>query len=338
MKKRLLALALCLALAVSLLPITAMADFPEKGVLYSWVGGIQQNGTYCGDTYFTDNSPAGFRICDVMCQRGEDILNGVTKVDGKYKLAAGLGRVVVTIGFCENNLLQYPQYIEYVITLNYDHNWGDWTSNGDGTHSRTCGNGCVTPPQKEFCADTDGDHECDDCGASVHTWQVHFTENSLKAKCAYSGCTLGEVGVTLNAHSVTLPASPFHATVDVTENFKEAFPGAEISDILYQYNDSGSWSEVDPKTFTPKPGEYQAGVSVFGIPMGEDAAALSTNDGANQATGSAFLFVKYTAADPAVTAQTGDNRPIEIMMAGAAVFSVLAAAAFILDSKRRYQQ
>ncbi|MDY3225544.1 MAG: hypothetical protein SOW84_06690, partial [Candidatus Faecousia sp.] len=130
------------------------------------------------------------------------------------------------------------------------------------------------------------------------------------------------------------------ATVEVSENFKEAFPGAEISDVLYQYNDSGSWSEVDPKTFTPKPGEYQAGVCVSGLPTGGDAAAraLSTGDGANQGAGTVFLFVKYTAVDPAVTAQTGDSRPIELMMAGVAVFSVLAAAAFILDNKRRLHQ
>ena len=48
--------------------------------------------------------------------------------------------------------------------------------------------------------------------------------------------------------------------------------------------------------------------------------------------------MKYTAVDPAVTAQTGDNRPIELMLVSVLVFSALAAAAFILDSKRKYKQ
>ena len=54
--------------------------------------------------------------------------------------------------------------------------------------------------------------------------------------------------------------------------------------------------------------------------------------------GEGYLYVKYTAVDPAVTAQTGDNRPIEIMVASVVVFSALAAAAFILDHKRKYKQ
>ena len=48
--------------------------------------------------------------------------------------------------------------------------------------------------------------------------------------------------------------------------------------------------------------------------------------------------MKHTAADPKVTAQTGDDRPIELMMASVLVFSALAAGAFSLDSKRKYKQ
>ena len=47
--------------------------------------------------------------------------------------------------------------------------------------------------------------------------------------------------------------------------------------------------------------------------------------------------MKYTAADPAITAQTGDDRPIELMMASVLAFSALAAAAFVLDGKRKYR-
>ena len=65
---------------------------------------------------------------------------------------------------------------------------------------------------------------------------------------------------------------------------------------------------------------------------------MANEEGAGQGGASVYLYVKYTAVDPKVTAQTGDNRPIEIMMAGVVIFSALAAAAFILDRKRKYQQ
>ena len=42
--------------------------------------------------------------------------------------------------------------------------------------------------------------------------------------------------------------------------------------------------------------------------------------------------------NPETTAQTGDNRPIELMMGSVVLFSALAAAAFILDNKRKYSR
>ena len=170
----------------------------------------------------------------------------------------------------------------------------------------------------------------------MHIWRYTTTENSLTAECGNSGCTIGKVGVTLTASSVTLPNSPFNAQVTFEGDFKEAF---RCSDIEYQYEDpTTGWDYVDPNTFTPKPGNYQAGVLISGLPGNGEIAArsLDSNTGANQ--GSEYLYVKYTAADPAITAQTGDDRPIELMMAGVLVFSTLAAAAFILDSKRKYKQ
>ena len=222
------------------------------------------------------------------------------------------------------------------ITLKNGHNWSAWTSNGDGTHSRTCGNGCVDSPQTEFCADYNADCKCDDCGASMHIWRYTTTENSLTAECGNSGCTIGKVGVTLTASSVTLPNSPFNARLTFQGDFKEVF---YCSEIEYQYEDpTAGWNYVNPDTFTPKPGNYQAGVLISGLPGNGEIAArsLDSNTGANQ--GSEYLYVKYTAADPAITAQTGDDRPIELMMAGVLVFSALAAAAFLLDHKRKYSR
>lgn len=336
MKKRLLALVLCLVMVSSLLPITAAAYTAEE--VLGWIDGITPNGTYCGDTYFTISVPEGAQLNSVGWRPGSGDhsfgeRNYLTKDDsGRYKLVAGLG-------FCGMEFVIDGQTSMIKLTIYSQHVWSEWTPNGDGTHSRICSNGCVDSPQTEYCADTSpADCKCDDCGASMHTWSYEVSKagDSLTATCT-PNCPIGEVSVKLNAHSVTLPESPFNAKLTFQGDFKEVF---HCSDIEYQYEDpTTGWDYVDPNTFTPKPGNYQAGVLVSGLPGNGGAAAMAAGneDSAGQ-NASVYLFVKYTAADPTVTAQTGDNRPIELMMGSVVVFSILAAAAFVADSKRRSRQ
>ena len=333
MKKRLLALALCLVMMTSLLPLTALAYTPEE--VNSWFDGIKDGGIYCGDKSFDLlESPDAFyyRVVGTSVHR---FLTPSTS-SHTYTLNAGLGNIELIVEFTEDD------YGVLHVCINSDHAWDSWESNDDGTHSRSCSNGCGTlktePPVP--CVDANQDHECDVCYGSVHTWSYEISKagDSLKATCDGQGCDFQKVNVTISAQSVTLPTSPFNATVETSENFKEVF---SYGDIHYRYKDpTAGWTDIDdPKTFTPKPGEYQAGVWIYGLPGNGGVAtrAVGNDDGTNQG-GSVYLFVKYTAADPKVTAQTGDNRPIEIMMASVLVFSALAAAAFILDSKRKYSR
>ena len=309
-KRRLLALALSLVLMTSLLPITAAAITVEE--MLSTVNGITPNGTYCGDTYFTvsDLEAEGWSVEKVWWEF-EGGRTDLFKDDlGRYKLAAGSGAGKIYISFFNYNTAVQAAF-NIGLTINQDHDWSAWTSNGDGTHSRICSNGCVDSPQTEYCADTSpADCKCDDCGASMHTWSYEVSKagDSLTATCT-PNCPIGEVSVKLNAHSVTLPESPFNAKLTFQGDFKEVF---HCSDIEYQYEDpTTGWDYVDPNTFTPKPGNYQAGVLVSGLPGNGGAAAMAAGneDSAGQ-NASVYLFVKYTAADPTVTAQTGDNRPI----------------------------
>ena len=186
--------------------------------------------------------------------------------------------------------------------------------------------------------DENGNMESKDITVTIlnHDWQLTKTENSLTATCRNREqykCSVGEVSLTLDAHSVTLPTSPFNARLEGKEQFKKEVPNAVIGDLVYKYKGPNGWSVVEPTAANAKAGEYQVGVQII-IP--------SNNSGDNvsgQSQGQVYdLYVKYTAADPAVTAQTGDSRPIELMLAGALAFSVLAAAAFVLDNKRRAQQ
>ena len=179
----------------------------------------------------------------------------------------------------------------------------------------------------------------------MHIWRYTRTENSLTAECGNSGCTIGKVGVTLTASSVTLPESPFNAQVILNgiteEEIKKEFRYL-ISPIRYKFKAPGdsAFTEITPADGA-REGTYQAAVTLS--PKEVAARYARNDDGTTQGLvtepdGSITLYTQYTAVNPETTAQTGDNRPIELMMGSVVVFSALAAAAFILDSKRRSRQ
>ena len=326
MKKRILALALCLVMAVSLLPITAAAydgysltsahvtgSGFEKGaddayVLKddSWT--VQVDGSDASG-YFTGSTVGLYRDAALTMPVTEDPAGGGTFYL-KYVLITNMNDV----GWNDNPscFLTIPGYSTTYVNHDSFHEGGK----GSETHYFY-----ITFQVTKI-------HE--------HRWHYEKTvDNSLTVICENSGCPIGKVGVTIDAHSVTLPDSPFNAQLKLEGDAKEVF---SYGDIEYKYEDPGTgWEEVDPDTFTPKAGRYQAGILIYGLPAngGVAARAVGNEDGFGQGEASVYLFVKYNAVDPAVTAQTGDNRPIELMMISAAVFSALAAAAFILDHKRR---
>ena len=54
---------------------------------------------------------------------------------------------------------------EMTITVNDGHTFGEWTSNGDGTHTRQCtADGCTEGVETDNCTDEDKNHICDICG------------------------------------------------------------------------------------------------------------------------------------------------------------------------------
>ena len=65
-----------------------------------------------------------------------------------------------------------------------DHNWGAWTSNGDGTHTRTCTvDGCSAGTQTENCIDANKDHKCDICDYIIS----ECADDNKDHKCDYCG-------------------------------------------------------------------------------------------------------------------------------------------------------
>ena len=70
-----------------------------------------------------------------------------------------------------------------------DHDWGAWTSNGDGTHTRTCTvDGCSAGTQTENCIDANKDHKCDICDYIIS----ECADDNKDHKCDYCGKKLTE--------------------------------------------------------------------------------------------------------------------------------------------------
>ena len=70
-----------------------------------------------------------------------------------------------------------------------DHNWGAWTSNKDGTHTRTCTvDGCSAGTQTENCIDANKDHKCDICDYIIS----ECADDNKDHKCDYCGKKLTE--------------------------------------------------------------------------------------------------------------------------------------------------
>ena len=318
MKKRLLALALCLVLATSLLPITAAAvdyhfnsaSIVADGVEYRDTSSALYPGYYVNITGLTLEHNTGtivntdeFITVSPICCSAEatDYLTDPPVAGVEY---------FPYISILNDSLL--PNSFEYD-----DDFFANLVIPGYETNFRDC--------------------DRSDSSAAItlrfrmvkHSWQFSQTDSTLTAKCRNSGCPIQTVGVTLAADSVTLPESPFNARLEGLKQFQQEVPDAVIGEFVYKYKGPGDteYRVVQPTAANAKAGEYQVGVRIT-TPSSNTSGQNSVYD----------LYVKYTAVDPAVTAQTGDNRPIELMLVSVLAFSALAAAAFILDSKRKYKQ
>ena len=114
------------------------------------------------------------------------------------------------------------------------HDYGAWTSNGDGTHTRTCtADGCSAGTQTENCIDANKDHKCDICDHIIsecaddnkdHKCDCcgkKLTEHSGgkatckdKAKCEVCGAEYGELDAKNHAALKHFPAKAATKTAE----------------------------------------------------------------------------------------------------------------------------
>ena len=76
---------------------------------------------------------------------------------------------------------------EMSVTVNDGHTFGEWTSNGDGTHTRQCtADGCTEGVETDNCIDEDKNHICDICGNIISNHEDADDDHV----CDYCGKTI----------------------------------------------------------------------------------------------------------------------------------------------------
>ena len=138
------------------------------------IGGIENGKTYCKAQTVTINE----KYVDTVTVNGAAV---TLNENGGFALAPANGgqRIVVTD--------KAGNTAEMTVTVNDGHTYGDWVSNGDGTHTRQCTvDGCTGSETK-------------DCSGGTAT----CTE---KAKCSVCGAGYGDLNPAHHANLVNVPA------------------------------------------------------------------------------------------------------------------------------------
>ena len=138
------------------------------------IGGIENGKTYCKAQTVTINE----KYVDTVTVNGAAV---TLNENGGFALAPANGgqRIVVTD--------KAGNTAEMTVTVNDGHTYGEWTSNGDGTHTRRCTvDGCTGSETK-------------DCSGGTAT----CTE---KAKCSVCGAGYGDLNPAHHANLVNVPA------------------------------------------------------------------------------------------------------------------------------------
>ena len=178
-----------------------------------------------------------------------------------------------------------------------DHNWGDWTSNEDGTHTRTCTvDGCSAGTQTENCIDANKDHKCDicdyiisECADDNKDHKCDYCGKKLtehtggkatckdKAKCEVCGAEYGELDAKNHTNLKHFPATA--ATKTIEGNIEYWY----CEGCGKYYSDKGGTKEIKKAdTVTAK--------------LKDDSKSPQTGDTSNLALWIALLFVSGGAA------------------------------------------
>ena len=116
------------------------------------ISGIEAGKTYCAAQTVTITE----KYVDTVTVNGTEV---TLDENGSFTLAPADGEQKIVVTDKAGNTA------EMTVTVNDGHTFGEWTSNGDGTHTRQCtADGCTEGVETDNCTDEDKNHICDICG------------------------------------------------------------------------------------------------------------------------------------------------------------------------------
>ena len=115
------------------------------------ITGIENGKTYCEAQTVTVYE----KYVDTVTVNGKKV---TLDESGSFTLAPADGEQKIVVTDKAGNTA------EMTVTVNDGHTFGEWTSNGDGTHTRQCtADGCTEGVETDNCIDEDKNHKCDIC-------------------------------------------------------------------------------------------------------------------------------------------------------------------------------
>ena len=116
------------------------------------ITGIEDGKTYCEAQTVTITE----KYVDTVTVNGTEV---TLDENGSFVLSPADGGQKIVVTDKAGNTA------EMSVTVNDGHTFGEWTSNGDGTHTRQCtADGCTEGVETDSCTDEDKNHICDICG------------------------------------------------------------------------------------------------------------------------------------------------------------------------------
>ena len=116
------------------------------------ITGIENGKTYCEAQTVTVDE----KYVDTVTVNGKKV---TLDENGSFTLSPADGEQKIVVTDKAGNTA------EMTVTVNDGHTFGEWVSNGDGTHTRQCtADGCTEGVETDNCTDEDKNHICDICG------------------------------------------------------------------------------------------------------------------------------------------------------------------------------
>ena len=126
------------------------------------ISGVEDGKTYCDAVEFEVSDNDGI----ASVKAGNEVLTVGT--NGKYTLAKGVGTVTVVVTDNAGNTAQVS------VTVNNGHTYGEWQSNGDGTHTHRC--------TVDGCSGYEDGNAVNAWGQTVLRLQATASQTSVKLK------------------------------------------------------------------------------------------------------------------------------------------------------------